>query len=96
MDTNLRSLQAVRALIRYLEQHPHASDTVEGIHRWWLQPGTSISALDVAEALAWLHKQAAIDMVAAADGRVRYRRSQRFDASALLELAERRFRGAAG
>jgi hypothetical protein len=96
MDTNLRSLQAVRALIRYLEQHPHASDTLEGIHRWWLQPGASISALDIAEALAWLHEQAAIEMRAAADGRVRYRRAERFDTSALLELAARRFGGSTG
>jgi hypothetical protein len=91
MDSNLRSLQAVRALIRYLEQHPHASDTVEGIQRWWLQPGASISALEVAEALAWLHGQEAIAMVAAADGRVRYRRAEGFDAEALLELAALHF-----
>lgn len=93
MDTNLRSLQAVRALIRYLEQHPHASDTIEGVHRWWLQPGMAISALDVAHALTLLHQYGAIEMVPASDGRVRYRRSQHFDAEALHKLAEQSPRG---
>jgi hypothetical protein len=36
MATDSRVAQLARELSRYLETHPEASDTLDGIARWWL------------------------------------------------------------
>lgn len=37
MDAEPSQLAAVRdEILRYLEAHPHAADTSEGVYRWWL------------------------------------------------------------
>jgi len=37
MDTATCEIRAIAAKIaRYLDRHPHASDTLEGVSRWWL------------------------------------------------------------
>lgn len=39
----------------YLESHPHAADTVEGITQWWLPgQGIEMSSLVVQQALDYL------------------------------------------
>lgn len=64
----------VRSLIRYLRDHPQASDTSEGIAHWWLaadHPQVSLPAVEAA--LAWLEAQGIVESLHAADGRVRWR-----------------------
>lgn len=41
-----------RLIERYLEEHPDAADTAEGISQWWLsEPGPTLSVSDVQRAL---------------------------------------------
>ena len=47
-------------ILRYLERHPDAKDTLEGIAQWWLQPQGRARGhrarghQDIARAVAWL------------------------------------------
>jgi hypothetical protein len=36
MAVDRRAAQVARQVVRYLETHPDASDTIDGIARWWL------------------------------------------------------------
>ena len=63
---------AVQELTAYWMEHPHASDTVEGICQWWLRDA-SVTSLQVEWALAWLVDRGVVVAQRAADGRVRYR-----------------------
>lgn len=65
----------VRALARYLRANPHASDTVEGIRLWWLEPGVEITMERLQKAIAYLLDQGIVEELRAADGRRRYRRT---------------------
>ena len=65
---------AIRALAQYLRDHPHASDSAEGIRRWWLPEGLSVTLDELEKALTWMKQQGLIDDTQAADGRVRFRR----------------------
>ncbi len=65
---------AIRALAQYLRDHPHASDSTEGIRRWWLPLGLSMTTDEMEMALTWMKQQRLIDDARGADGRVRYRR----------------------
>jgi hypothetical protein len=60
-------------ILHYLQEHPEAADSLEGIASWWLSPTTySVTAEAVQEALAQLvaeHRIARIDL---ADGRTLY------------------------
>jgi hypothetical protein len=67
-------------LIRYWTEYPFASDTIEGIQRWWLLPADAVSASELAAAVQWLLDRQLIESTVAADGRVRLRRSAGFDA----------------
>lgn len=65
--------ELIGRLARYLRVNPLASDTREGIARWWL----GVDCVDPAildDALAWLVVDGVVECVHAADGRVRYRR----------------------
>jgi hypothetical protein len=64
----------VSALISYLRANPDASDTAEGIHRWWLDTKLVITMEQLEIAVGWLCKRRAIEEVRALDGRLRYRR----------------------
>jgi hypothetical protein len=64
----------VRALARYLRANPHASDTVEGIRLWWLEPGVEITMERLQTAIGYLLEQGIVEELRAADGRRRYRR----------------------
>jgi hypothetical protein len=46
-----------RHILEYLEQHPSAKDTVEGICTWWLPPGVYVGADEVEGALRALVAQ---------------------------------------
>lgn len=65
---------AIRALAQHLRDHPHASDSAEGIRRWWLPEGLSVTSEELEKALTWMKQQGLIDDTQAADGRVRFRR----------------------
>jgi Fe2+ or Zn2+ uptake regulation protein len=42
-------------ITRYMQAHPNAADTAEGVLRWWLERGEFALAVDhVREALDWL------------------------------------------
>jgi hypothetical protein len=64
----------VCALTRYVSANPLASDTPEGIYRWWLGPD-ECSMDQLLRALAWMKGHGLMDEQVALDGRARYRRS---------------------
>ena len=72
MDASDPRYPAVQALTAYWLLHPHASDSLEGICRWWLN-ATPIPAVLVEQALVWLTERGVVAAQHAADGRVRYR-----------------------
>jgi hypothetical protein len=63
----------VRALARYWRAYPFASDTCEGIARWWLflPPRWNWRLLI---ALDWMVAEGMAERLQAADGHIRYRR----------------------
>jgi Fe2+ or Zn2+ uptake regulation protein len=78
----------VHALLAYLLEHPQASDTSDGIARWWLRADAPVNSARLQLALDWMEEQGLIDRVVAGDGRVRWRRSddaERFE-RAIAEL----------
>lgn len=64
----------VRMLLLYLSRHPFASDTPQGMARWWLDDSAAVREATLLQALAWLEEQQLIERVTAPDGRVRFRR----------------------
>lgn len=61
-------------VLRYLDRHPHAADTIEGIAQWWItQQRLEDSRAQVQAALDRLQAQGLIEVVPAAGGRHRYR-----------------------
>jgi hypothetical protein len=51
----------IRHILHYLIEHPHAKDTLQGLHRWWLPGGVMAweeeavqEALDMLMARGWL------------------------------------------
>ena len=60
-------------LLRYLEQHPGAADTAEGVWRWWLPHGTAeYRESDVHAALEWLAERGLLARSRLPDGRALY------------------------
>ena len=72
-DAQLQTLAA--AVVAYLEVHPNASDTLEGIHRWWLTSDLPHSTADVARVLEQLCAQGKIEVCPTPDGKSVFRRS---------------------
>jgi hypothetical protein len=64
----------VGALTRYVRTNPHAVDTAEGIHRWWLPSEIECTPAAVVHALDWMEEHELIEVNTAADGRRRFRR----------------------
>jgi hypothetical protein len=64
----------VRSLARYFQDYPLASDTPEGIGRWWLEPSMSARQSTVIAALEWMTQHELVEQVRSTDGRVRYSR----------------------
>jgi len=63
------------ALVRYLRLHPQASDTAEGIARWWLRGEMRAEVWHVQQVLEWMTEAGLIEGITTRDGRKRYRRS---------------------
>ncbi len=62
-------------LMDYWQHHPLASDTADGIQRWWLAGAAGVSVGALTGALAWLADVGLVQRAQAADGRTRFRRS---------------------
>ena len=67
-------------LVTYLLANPLASDSCEGIERWWLRNAGRIWRRSTKRSTGW-SRSAAMRRVQAADGRVRYRRGEGAEAS---------------
>ncbi|MBI3157432.1 MAG: hypothetical protein HYZ20_18790 [Burkholderiales bacterium] len=76
----------VPALARYVASHTDASDTADGITRWWFAEDLAVALDDVEDALRWMHDRGALTRIDAADGRVRWRRAE--GAAAQTRLAQ--------
>lgn len=62
-----------RRIDRYLQAHPNAADSAEGILRWWLaRQRFDESVQKVEQALALLLREGAIEKKVLIDGRVLY------------------------
>jgi hypothetical protein len=72
---DLRTPALLRQLLMYAQENPNASDSAQGIARWWLDPkdGLNLQALD--EALDFLVSRGVFAERLAADGRRSYRRT---------------------
>ena len=66
----------VRRINRYLRDNPLACDSAEGIARWWLGADAPVDEAIVKRALGQLQASGVVEVLIAADGRVRYRRAQ--------------------
>jgi len=62
------------ALVAYLEKNPNASDTLEGISKWWLSEAVPHSRVHLSSALDELSAQGRIECQAAANGQRVFRR----------------------
>ncbi len=61
----------VAALRRYLQVQPHAADTLEGIHRWWIDWGAEEKSPEVTHrALDRLVEEGVMEYVDIAQRRV--------------------------
>ena len=76
MDAAKTDVAAVAAAIRrYLNEHPNAADTVEGIARWWLSGSSGNELLaDVERAVDLLVLQGEVVRQTRRDGTVIYER----------------------
>ena len=64
----------VRQLLMYTHANPNASDSAEGIARWWLDPRVCVDLQALGEALDFLVERGVFAERLAADGRRSYRR----------------------
>ena len=77
MTPGNRQIDAIAdAVRRYLDQHPDAADTVDGIAKWWLPAPWCADAYSVQSALRRLETQGAVSRRTLADRHVIYSRSR--------------------
>jgi hypothetical protein len=70
---NLKVSETATVIRRYLANHPNASDSLEGVQRWWLGEGAvEASSLIVQQALDVLVKKGAVVAKMLPDGTVVY------------------------
>lgn len=67
---------AVEAILRYLDAHPDANDTAEGVMRWWLlDEETSWPLTEIQRSLGELVQLGFVTQTRRGDGQVRYARA---------------------
>ncbi len=70
-----RQIDAIANAVRsYLDQHPDAADTVDGIAKWWLPAPWCVDPDSVQSALTRLEAQGAVSRRTLADQHVLYSR----------------------
>lgn len=69
-----RLTEVVDAILRYLDSHPRAADTSEGIARWWVPPDRPVDPDTVLSALTRLESQGLVHRRINADRHVVYSR----------------------
>jgi hypothetical protein len=72
---NVKTKTLVRDLLMYVHANPDASDSAQGIARWWLDPVKEVDVQVLADALTFLVDNGVFAERVAADGRRSYRRS---------------------
>jgi hypothetical protein len=73
---NERSIEIAAIIKRYVEKHPHAADTSEGIQAWWMAgESKGDPPEDVEAALEYLVESECLSRVKLADGTVIYTRA---------------------
>lgn len=66
-----------RAIVRYVNAHPDASDTIEGVARWWVASEAEDVPVDVLErALDMLTERRVLTVRVLPDGRQMFTRSR--------------------
>ncbi len=74
LKNDYETAKVAQEIERYLQSHPNAGDTVEGVARWWLQRQRYIETLDcVHNALDVLVKKGSVVKRTNADGKNVYR-----------------------
>jgi len=81
---NVQTKTLVRDLLMYVQANPNASDSAQGIARWWLDPSKEVDVQVLEDALKFLVDKGVFAERLVADGRRSYRRSG--SDSTLLEL----------
>ncbi len=66
--------EIVDAILRYLDSHPDAADTVEGIAKWWLPDGWCADTRSVQLALTRMEAQGLVHRRIHTDRHVLYSR----------------------
>jgi Fe2+ or Zn2+ uptake regulation protein len=64
--------EVVDAILRYLDAHPDAADSAEGIAKWWLPADWCVDQASVEAALERLLKQSLVQRHGNADRHVVY------------------------
>lgn len=78
MDPSNRAVNAAAiAIARYLEDHPDASDTVEGVSEWWLGRRDANSVVTVSAALDLLISKGVLQKTGYPGGRTLYSLAQK-------------------
>lgn len=75
MAAPLTEPRVVQLLSYHWCANPLASDSADGMHRWWLPESHAFTIGQVTAALTWMVGCGLLEEKATADGRIRYRRS---------------------
>jgi hypothetical protein len=68
--TTAQRNQIAQAIQHYLERHPNASDTVEGIRMWWLPIDWQVDINDVEAALIQMKEEGLVSLHRNSDNHV--------------------------
>ena len=69
MEAKRREADLARAVMRYLDEHPQAMDTVQGIAEWWVtRQQIQVEVEDLAKVLKRLVDESLIERVDSANG----------------------------